>query len=129
MILPVALAVVLALLYGALGSGRGAAAVLCVVPFAATGGLFGLVVAGIPLSVSAAVGFIASETDDELTVKAPGNIVTRYRKADVTARARLPGSLMPPGLLAATNAQDVADLLAFLSGLKKSPSAPTPIRP
>ena len=75
------------------------------------------------------MGFIASETDDELTVKAPGNIVTRYRKTDVTARTRLPGSLMPPGLLAATNAQDVADLLAFLSGLKKSPSAPTPTRP
>lgn len=80
----------------------------------------------ITLRNGAAIGFIASETDDELAVKAPGNIVTRYRKADVTARTRIPGSLMPPGLLAATTAQDVADLLAYLSSLKKSP---TPSRP
>jgi putative heme-binding domain-containing protein len=75
----------------------------------------------ITLRNGAAVGFIASETDDELAVKAPGNIITRYRKTDVTARARLPGSLMPPGLLAATNAQEVADLLAYLGSLKKKP--------
>ncbi len=73
----------------------------------------------ITLRNGAAIGFIASETDDELTVKAPGNIITRYRKSDVTARERLPGSLMPPGLLAATNAQEAADLLAFLGSLKK----------
>ncbi len=73
----------------------------------------------ITLRNGAAVGFIASETDDELTVKAPGNIITRYRKSDVTARDRIPGSLMPPGLLAATNAQEVADLLVYLGSLKK----------
>lgn len=73
----------------------------------------------ITLRNGAAVGFIASETDDELTVKAPGNIITRYRKSDVTARERIPGSLMPPGLLAATNAQEVADLLVYLGSLKK----------
>lgn len=75
----------------------------------------------ITLRNGAAVGFIASETDDELTVKAPGNIITRYRKSEVVSRTRIPGSLMPPGLLAATNAQDVADLLEFLSALKKLP--------
>ncbi|HEY2774223.1 MAG TPA: CusA/CzcA family heavy metal efflux RND transporter [Candidatus Binatia bacterium] len=58
-ILPVAVAVVLALLYAALGSGRAAACVIAVAPFAATGGVFALQIAGIPLSVSAAVGFIA----------------------------------------------------------------------
>jgi putative heme-binding domain-containing protein len=73
----------------------------------------------ITLRNGAALGFIASETDDELTVKAPGNIVTRYRKSDVVARTRIPGSIMPPGLLAATSTQDVADLLEFLSALKK----------
>ena len=47
------------LLYAALGSARSALAVLATAPFALTGGAFGLLVAGIPLSVSAAVGFIA----------------------------------------------------------------------
>ncbi len=58
-VVPVALVVVLVLLFSALGSARSALAVLATAPFALTGGVFGLVVAGIPLSVSAAVGFIA----------------------------------------------------------------------
>jgi cobalt-zinc-cadmium resistance protein CzcA len=58
-IVPVALLLVFLLLYGALGSGRSAATVLLAAPFGLTGGLFGLYLTGIPLSVSAAVGFIA----------------------------------------------------------------------
>lgn len=58
-IVPVALMLVFMLLYGALGSARSAVTVLVAAPFAMTGGLFGLLAAGIALSVSAAVGFIA----------------------------------------------------------------------
>jgi heavy metal efflux system protein len=58
-IVPIALAAVLALLYGAIQSGRAAAAILAVAPFALTGGVFGLWLGGMPLSVSAVVGFIA----------------------------------------------------------------------
>ncbi|MBL0220611.1 MAG: efflux RND transporter permease subunit [Myxococcales bacterium] len=58
-VVPIALVIVLVLLYSALGSGRSALAVLATAPFALTGGVFGLRLAGIPLSVSAAVGFIA----------------------------------------------------------------------
>jgi cobalt-zinc-cadmium resistance protein CzcA len=58
-IVPLSLLVVFALLYGALDSGRSAFAILLIVPFALTGGIFGLLVAGIHLSVSAAIGFIA----------------------------------------------------------------------
>ena len=58
-IVPVALALVFMLLYGALGSGRAATTVLLSAPFGLTGGLFGLYFTGIALSVSAAVGFIA----------------------------------------------------------------------
>lgn len=58
-IVPVALLLVLMLLYGALGSGRSAMTVLLSAPFAMTGGLFGLLFSGVALSVSAAVGFIA----------------------------------------------------------------------
>src|SRR4051812_18677784 len=58
-VVPVALLVVLVLLYSALGSARSALAVIITAPFALTGGVFALLLAGIPLSVSAAVGFIA----------------------------------------------------------------------
>jgi cobalt-zinc-cadmium resistance protein CzcA len=58
-IVPVALAAVLALLYSAIQSGRAAAAILLTAPFALTGGVFALKLGGMPLSVSAVVGFIA----------------------------------------------------------------------
>ena len=58
-VVPIALLVVLVLLYSALGSARSALAVIATAPFALTGGVFALLLAGIPLSVSAAVGFIA----------------------------------------------------------------------
>jgi cobalt-zinc-cadmium resistance protein CzcA len=59
LIVPIAVLLVLALLYGAMSSGLSALAILATVPFALTGGAFALFVAGVPLSVSAAVGFIA----------------------------------------------------------------------
>lgn len=58
-IVPLALLVVLALLYGALGSARGALLILLLVPFGAAGGVVALMLADIPLSVSAVIGFIA----------------------------------------------------------------------
>ncbi len=59
LVIPVAVLLVLALLYGAMGSGRSALAIVATVPFAITGGVFSLLLAGIPLSVSAVIGFIA----------------------------------------------------------------------
>jgi cobalt-zinc-cadmium resistance protein CzcA len=50
---------VLGLLYAAMHSGRSALSILLTVPFALTGGAFALLIARVPLSVSAAVGFIA----------------------------------------------------------------------
>jgi heavy metal efflux system protein len=58
-IVPLSILVVFALLYMALGSLTSALAVIMIAPFALTGGLFVLIATGIPLSVSAAVGFIA----------------------------------------------------------------------
>jgi heavy metal efflux system protein len=58
-IVPLSFLVVFALLYTALGSINSACAVLAVAPFAMSGGVFALALTGIPLSVSAAVGFIA----------------------------------------------------------------------
>ncbi|MFM9886504.1 MAG: efflux RND transporter permease subunit [Burkholderiales bacterium] len=59
LVVPLAVLAVLLLLYVAMSSGRSALAILLTVPFALTGGAFALLVAGVPLSVSAAVGFIA----------------------------------------------------------------------
>lgn len=58
-IVPLSALVVFALLYMALGSVASATAVLAITPFALTGGVFALALSGIPMSVSAAVGFIA----------------------------------------------------------------------
>jgi cobalt-zinc-cadmium resistance protein CzcA len=58
-VVPVALLLTLLLLFNAFGSFPRAVLTLLNVPFALTGGVFGLWVAGMPLSVAAAVGFIA----------------------------------------------------------------------
>ena len=59
LVVPLALLAVLGLLYAAMNSGRSALCILLTVPFALTGGAFALLIADVPLSVSAAVGFIA----------------------------------------------------------------------
>lgn len=59
LVVPLAVLTVLLLLYASMNTGRSALAILLTVPFALTGGAFALLVAGVPLSVSAAVGFIA----------------------------------------------------------------------
>jgi cobalt-zinc-cadmium resistance protein CzcA len=59
LVVPLALLAVLGLLYAAMNSGRSALSILLTVPFALTGGAFALLIARVPLSVSAAVGFIA----------------------------------------------------------------------
>lgn len=59
LVVPVAVLLVLGLLYAAMNGGRSAVSILATVPFALTGSAFALLVAGIPLSVSAVIGFIA----------------------------------------------------------------------
>ncbi|TXC71991.1 CusA/CzcA family heavy metal efflux RND transporter [Sphingomonas ginsenosidivorax] len=59
LVVPVCFAVIMLLLYGALGSVRDAVIVFTGVPLALVGGVLALVLRGMPFSVSAAVGFIA----------------------------------------------------------------------
>jgi cobalt-zinc-cadmium resistance protein CzcA len=59
LVLPLALGITFLLLFSAFGSLWDCALVLLQVPFALIGGVVGLALAGMPLSVSAAVGFIA----------------------------------------------------------------------
>lgn len=58
-VLPMTLAAIFFLLFAAFDSPRLAALILLIVPFAAVGGLFALPLAGLTISVSALVGFIA----------------------------------------------------------------------
>ncbi len=58
-VVPLALALIFAMLYFAFGSLKPAALIYLNVPFAATGGIFCLALRGLPFSISAGVGFIA----------------------------------------------------------------------
>ena len=57
--MPVALILIFALVYAALGSVREAAIVYTGIPFAVTGGVLALWLRGMPFSITAAIGFIA----------------------------------------------------------------------
>ena len=125
-IVPIAFLVVFVLLYSALGSARSALAVLLAAPFAMTGGVFALALAGIPLSVSAAVGFIAllgqvwlasllvvSAVDDrrrdgeELMPALVGGAASRFRAVLMTALLAILG-LMPMALSDGRRQRDAA---------------------
>lgn len=58
-LVPVTLLLILALVYGALGSLRQALVVYAGIPLALTGGVFALALRGMPFSITAAIGFIA----------------------------------------------------------------------
>ena len=58
-IVPLSIAVIFLLLFDAFGSFRSALLIISNIPFAMIGGIVALWVTGIPLSVSAAIGFIA----------------------------------------------------------------------
>jgi cobalt-zinc-cadmium resistance protein CzcA len=58
-VVPLALALIFAMLYFTFGSLRPAALIYLNVPFAATGGIFALALRGLPFSISAGIGFIA----------------------------------------------------------------------
>ncbi|QDE72161.1 heavy metal resistance protein CzcA [Myxococcus xanthus] len=115
-IVPISFLVVFALLYAALGSMRSASAVLAGAPFAMCGGVLALAVTGIPLSVSAAVGFITllgqvclasllvvSAVDDRrkagesLEAALPAGASSRFRAVLMTALLAMLG-LMPAAL-------------------------------
>jgi cobalt-zinc-cadmium resistance protein CzcA len=59
LIVPLSIFLIFVLLFHAFQSARHATLILLNVPFALVGGVFALLITGIPLSVSAAIGFIA----------------------------------------------------------------------
>ena len=67
-----------------------------------------------------AYGLIVSDTADEVTIKAVGGIVTRYRKSDIARREQMMLSIMPAGLQQAMTTQELVDLVEYLSSLTKA---------
>ena len=67
-----------------------------------------------------AFGLMASETEEELVLKAQGGTVTRYKKSDLAKREKQALSVMPAGLQQNLTTQDFADLLEYLSSLRKA---------
>jgi putative heme-binding domain-containing protein len=66
-----------------------------------------------------AYGIIVSDSENEVAVKDLNGIVTHHKKSDIAKRKLLKTSLMPNGLTATMSTQELADLVEFLSGLKK----------
>jgi len=66
-----------------------------------------------------AFGLIVSETADELSLKAIGGIVTRYKKSEIARRTKQKLSIMPAGLEQTMSTEDLVDLVEYLSSLKK----------
>ena len=71
------------------------------------------------------VGYVASETEDEIQVRMAGGITNRYQKSEIESRTELDTSLMPEGLYQAMTEQDLVDLVQYLTTLKKDDSAGT----
>jgi putative heme-binding domain-containing protein len=67
-----------------------------------------------------AYGLIVSDTPEEIAVKAIGGIVTRYPKRDIVTREQSKLSIMPAGLQQAMTAQELVDLVEYLSSLTKA---------
>lgn len=64
-------------------------------------------------------GLIASETADELVLKAVGGIVTKLKKADIASRQQSKLSIMPTGLQQGMTTQEFVDLVEYLALLRK----------
>jgi putative heme-binding domain-containing protein len=63
-------------------------------------------------------GFIASQTDAELTLKMAGGVVEKIPTTQIAKKSTALISMMPEGLLQNLTAQEAADLLEYLDGLK-----------
>jgi putative heme-binding domain-containing protein len=64
-------------------------------------------------------GLITSDSADEITLKAQTGISTKFKKSDIAKRTQLKDSIMPQGLQLGMSAQELVDLVEYLSSLKK----------
>ena len=64
------------------------------------------------------LGIQKRQPDDSFVLQEASGTKTRLRPNEIDTMERLPGSLMPDGILSALTRDDVRDLLAFLQSLK-----------
>lgn len=65
------------------------------------------------------LGYVSSETKEEISVATAGGSVTKIKKVDLVSKKPYGHSLMPPGLLNGMQQQQVVDLIEYLAELKK----------
>ena len=75
------------------------------------------------------VGMIAGETEAELSIKAPGGVIVKTPKADISSRTKLPLSLMPtervrrsPGLNAPATSGPSSCRCSLLRSMRFAPT-------
>ena len=68
---------------------------------------------------SVLTGIIASKTESDIDLKYPAGIKQKIKTSDVKSKKELTESMMPSGLHETMSNQELADLLAYLSALKK----------
>lgn len=64
-------------------------------------------------------GIIASKTETDIDLKLPGGTKQHIKTSDVASMKEMKESMMPEGLYQTMSTQDMANLLAYLEGLKK----------
>jgi putative heme-binding domain-containing protein len=69
---------------------------------------------------STLTGIITSKTETDITIKFPGGTTKDLKTADIKTMKQMKESMMPEGLYQAISKQELADLLEYLNGLKKS---------
>ena len=65
------------------------------------------------------LGYITSETKEDMSVKMMGGTVSKIKKSDVVSKKPYEHSLMPAGLVNGMKQKEVVDLIEYLSVLKK----------
>ena len=64
-------------------------------------------------------GYNGDDTAEEIAIKDTNGIVTRYKRAEITAMQQMKISIMPAGLQMTMTTQELVDLVEYLAGLKK----------
>jgi cobalt-zinc-cadmium resistance protein CzcA len=90
LVVPLALGLILGLLYLTFRSLPDAARVFAAVPFAVVGGVFALALRGLPFSISAAVGFIALSGVSVLNALVLVSGIRQYREAGASLEDAIP---------------------------------------
>ncbi|MCH9022109.1 MAG: c-type cytochrome [Planctomycetes bacterium] len=65
-----------------------------------------------------AVGYVTSETDDNLSLRVVGGLTLDYKKSDIVSKTALSQSLMTANLQMTMSSDDLVDLVEYLTTLK-----------